>query len=357
MISSAFINNGCEDSLYNDECNTFLRYLNTCTNDITESYLDMKSKTDFIMMESEIMGEISSDKMIVLESENKNFIEKIGAKVIEITKKFAEFIGKIIDKIKDMAFRFKSNEKKMDILLKEHPELAKEKIQILCDEGGLEFNDIKSLSELDKEFDKIIKLAKEGKEDPDSLKARWRKASAKWINPDDDRVTKIKKVTGAVTGTIALVTAIAFVKKQFAKNKQDLTDANQANKEHEAMILDMMDKDDKSKVNSKSGYFTLLLAMHRERNGCYTKATQQNMSLLNRITNSIASVADKVTGSKAGKVVFGDLKTNYQKDLLHSIKKNSYTLDRKAKDSAYIKAKETEATERVKKTNKKNSLD
>lgn len=318
MISSAFINNGCEDSLYNDECNTFLNYLNECDKDITESFLDMKSKTDFITLESEIMGNISYDNMIVLESENKNFIEKIGSKIIEITKKFAEFVSSIVDKIKDIAFKFKSNEKKMDILLKEHPELAKEKIQILCDEGGLEFKDISSLSDLDKEFDKIVKLAKEGKEDPNSLKARWRKASKKWINPDDDRVTKVKKIAAAGTATLSLITAIAFIKKEFAKNKRDLTNANQANKEHEATILHMMNHDPNSKVNQNSGYFTLLLAMHRERNGCYAKATQHNMSLINRMTNSIARVADKAAGSKAGKAVFGDLKDNYMRDLVHA---------------------------------------
>ena len=196
MISVNYINNGCEGSIYNDECSLFEQYLSSCMDDIYEAYSELKSKTDFIMLESSIMGAIDEDKQLFLESENKNYIEIIGKKIIELGKKFMEMIDSLIEKVKNIGFKFKSNEKKMQLLIKKHPELAKEKIQVICDEGALDFSDIDSLAKLDKEFETILRMSKEKNVDPNTLRGRWEKAKKKFVNPDDDTATKIKKVVG-----------------------------------------------------------------------------------------------------------------------------------------------------------------
>jgi hypothetical protein len=303
--------------------------------DIYEAYADLKSKTDLIIFESSVIGEIDEDKQLVLESENKNFIEKIGEKIIEMSKKFMEMIDRLIDKVKSIGFKFKSNEKKMDLLLKQHPELAKEKIQVLCDEGGLDFSDMKSLSELDKEFEAILKMSKEKDIDPNTLKGKWEKAKKKWVGTDSDKATNVKKVAAAATAVITLGVAIHKFKPEITTWKNKLSEAKMHQKSENYKFYKHITEENPEMADK--GVIAWKLAMNRERNGLYSKAIQKHQSIFDRMINSIADGIDKVIGSKPGKVVFGDAKSSYIDDMKQASKMEK----KKTHDEEYRRRKAT----------------
>lgn len=331
MISVNYVNNGCNGSHYNDDCSSYLNYLEHCLDDIYTEYADIAVKNDILLLESSIMEEEIDN--LVLEDANKNFIEKIGAKIIEMGKKLTELINKIIDKLKSISFQFKSNEKKMNLLMKEHPELAKEKIQILCSEGQMDFSDFKSLAELDKEFEKVLRMAKEKDVDPNTIRGKWNKAMKKWFNPDDDKSTKVKKGIATAAAGIALVVAVKELPVQIAKFKNQLTELKNKNNQLDADALEAINKSFSKKVEvldqngkktykeipgnveNEMGYATLLLNINRERQGKHAQVINEHQSFITRMQNSIAKAVDKVLDSKPVKSLTGDLKANKITDL------------------------------------------
>ena len=173
MISAAYINNGCVDSFFEKAFEQYDKEVFSLMHDANNSYVELRINTDLIMLESEIMGELENSQTTILEAEGQNFVKKIGQTIISLFESFVKFVDSIVQKVKDFNFRLKSNEKKMNSLVKNHPELTKEKIQLLADEGGLDFSDFKSLAELDKEFFQIVEMSKKADVKPDSLKGRW----------------------------------------------------------------------------------------------------------------------------------------------------------------------------------------
>ena len=87
MISAAYINNGCVDSFFEKAFEQYENDVNSLISEARKSYVDLRSNTDLIMLESEIMGELENSKTAILEAEGQNFIKKIGQTIhIQITK-------------------------------------------------------------------------------------------------------------------------------------------------------------------------------------------------------------------------------------------------------------------------------
>lgn len=322
MISTAYINNGCEDSLYTDECSVFERYLATSLEDIYTEYWEMKSNVCRIMLESEIMGDITEGDRAFLESENDSFVSKVGRKIVELTNKFIELIDKLIQKVKDFSFGIKSNEKKMDTLIKEHPELTKEKIQILCDAGGLEFSDMRSLAELDKTFNQILEMSKKKDVDPKSLRGKW-DAAVKKLNSDNSSAKAIATAAKTITATIAVGVAIHEFKSKIVGAKKRLDEDRKSMVSMKAKLHERVTSETGSKVTTDSGVATTLLAMYRELLGHHEKAVQRDASILNKMSNAIAAFIDGVADSNLGKSVLGDKKGSFHKDMAYTRQKDS----------------------------------
>ena len=314
MISAAYINNGCVDSFFEKAFEQYDKEVFSLMNEANKSYVELRINTDLIMLESEIMGELENSQTAILEAEGQNFVKKIGQTIIDLFESFVKFVDSIVQKLKDFNFRLKSNEKKMNSLVKNHPELTKEKIQILADEGGLDFSDFKSLAELDKEFFKIVEMSKKADVSPDSLKGKW-EAAKKKLNMQDSTVKTIATVASAATATISLALAIKKFKGDVAESHRDAiaskTTINRAKAcAFAAISQDNPDSDNWGKAN-------VLLGIYRELQGKHQKAIQNDASVLNKMSNVIASAIDKALDSAAAISILGNTKDSIHADLLH----------------------------------------
>ena len=319
MISVNYINSGFT-SLYNDDdCYSFLKYLEESDNEIRSINVKYKMDVSRVLMERSIMGDDGSYTNF-FEAENKNFIEKIGAALIELGKKFNEMIDKMIDKIKDFAFKFKSNEKKMDMLVKQHPELGKEKIKVLCDKGGLDFSDINNMTKLNTAFEEILRASKKGDIDPASLKGKWETAKKKILGDDYEK----KGVVGAVAAVGTVLTVAVAVKKfkpEIADWKAKLNDIQSKEKVLDAEAYAAIKKDNANIENA--GYASTILAINRERKQLHAKAIGQQQSVVDKIVNSIAKGIDSLVGSNAGKAILGDKSAALRTDLTNAVDKDN----------------------------------
>ena len=309
-ISVNYINDGY-DSLFNDDVNLYESFLDECMEKVYEASAKFKIDTEEDSM-FESFSFMNTEK-VVYEEAKKSFIERIGAQIIAIGKKFVELMKKIGDKIKDVMFGIKSNEKKMNELVKRHPEIAKEKIQVLCSEGGLEFSDMKSLAQLDKAFDEIVKMAEKGDVDPNTLKGKWEKAKKKWFDSDTGKIVKAGKIIGVATATVGLALA---VKKFSGDSKKAKNIANEETLKGDRKTAELYDKIKSSKI--KEGYVSTLLAMWRENRGYHAKAMGISSSFLSRQADRIAHALDKLVGSKAAKSVIGDKELELHSQIRHA---------------------------------------
>ena len=315
MISAAYINNGCVDSFFEKAFEQYDKEVFSLMNEANNSYVELRSNTDLIMLESEIMGELENSQTAILEAEGQNFIKKIGQTIISLFESFVKFVDSIVEKFKNFNFRLKSNEKKINSLVKKHPELTKEKIQLLADEGGLDFSDFKSLAELDKEFFKIVEMSKKADVSPDSLKGKW-EAAKKKLNMQDSTVKTIATVASAATAVISLAVAIKKFKGDVAKSHRDALKSKETIRRAKAAAFGAISQDNPDSDNW--GKANVLLGIYRELQGKHQKAIQNDASILNKMSNAIASAIDKALDSAAAKSVLGDTKHSIQADLKYT---------------------------------------
>ena len=314
MISAAYINNGCVDSFFEKAFEQYENDVNSLISEARKSYVDLRSNTDLIMLESEIMGELDNSQIAILEAEGQSFVKKLGQTLISLFESFVKFVDSIVQKVKDFNFSLKSNEKKMNALVKNHPELAKEKIQLLADEGGLDFSDFKSLADLDKEFFQIVEMSKKADVKPDSLKSKW-EAAKKKLNMQDSTVKTVATVASAATAVISLVVAIKKFKGDVAKSHRDALKSKETIRRAKASAFAAISQDNPDSDNW--GKANVLLGIYRELQGKHQKAIQHDASVLNKMSNAIASAIDKALDSAAGKSILGNTKDSIHADLLH----------------------------------------
>ena len=298
MISIDYINSGhtilFDDSNY---CGEFLDYLKESEKDIASILVSHKINMSKVLMESSIMDYDYNNYNDFFENENKNFIQKIGASIIAMVKKFNEMINKAIQKIKDISFRFKSNDKKMKELIKKHPELGKEKIKILCDEGALDFSDMTSLSKLDKAFDDILEMSKKANVDPKSLKGRWEAAKEKYLGKDYKKEGKVKTIV-MVVSAVTLLAGIGTAIYKSRKEAGQAIDENQrrCDELYKNIEKDVSNNEDDFNINNQ-GITRFKLSMFWESRGLHSKAIGRHVSALDklqiRIANAIDSFVDK----------------------------------------------------------------
>ena len=330
MISANYIFNGATNEMLSDDFVACEKFLDTSLNEFDIEYMNYQTRVNTLTLECSIMNTVMDDETkLLIEDANSNIVSKLGEKLIEMGKKFIEYIEKKINEIKDKFFKYKNNEKKLAELIKKHPEMGKEKIKLMCDEGALDFSDMKSLAEMDREFMKIVKLAKEGEEDPDTLKAKWNHVKKKWIS-DDDKVTQITKVAGAATAVISLVVLVKTFGPKIAESKKKLQEEKLNQQRTNAEIMQALES---SGFKKNQGYFSTMLAMNRERQGKHMQAMGEHLNAINKLENIFASAADKVAGTKGINKMEGIQKNNtYIKDMLDKKDRDTAANQQFAKD-------------------------
>ena len=271
----------------------FNTFMETCKKDIDNMLIDFNVVEEKVTLESYIMGSVPDSMMMVYESEKKNIFTKIGEMIIELGKKFAEFIDNIIDKLKTLSFNRKADLQKLDIIIKKHPELKKDEtieIEEAFYKGALNLNDVKSLKELDKSVDEIVRLAKQKDIDPKTLKGKWEKAKKTF----EEKSEKMEKSTKGVMATIGLVIAIRTFGPSIAKAVNDLTRAKQETAETDGAILNIIRANaDQTGVDDNTGICTLLLQIKRYRNQKYAEATRDYCGVFNRLSTWLAGIVDR----------------------------------------------------------------
>lgn len=324
LIGASLLNNKITDYTYGNDFYDYFNYLESCLNDVDSSYIDYQIAENLVMTESTVMGEVNQEKTIYLEATQKSLIEKIGAAIIEMGKKFAEMINKCIEKLKDLTFKFKNNEKKMNILLKEHPELAKEKIQILCDNGGLDFSDMKSISEMNRTFNEIVKMSKDKDVDGNTLKGKWKKAMDKIYGPNDSTLDKVSKTIGVTAAAVTLGITLKTAVSKIAKSKSEL---DRIKSEDRKMSEDIYRRlRDEGIINDNTGKATALLYINRERQGKIANICKENMSVIDKAQEKIANILDKASNMKAVSKIAGNQKANFHNNMKNADSVRDYNM-------------------------------
>ena len=320
-ISVNYINRG-SDLLFNDDVNIYESFCDKYIDEVDKAMVEYKIACSddgifdtLTFMEADETN--SSDKK---EKAKKSVIEKIGAALIAMGKKFSELVQKAIQKVKDLFFKFKSNEKKMNELVKSHPELTKEKIQLLCSEGELDFDMIKSMSQLQKEFDAIMKMSEEADYKPGSMRAKWEKAKRKWFDTQDGKLIKAGKIAVAGAAVIGLAVAIKEIKPKFSKANTNFVQSEKENSEAIAKAYDNLKKNGYLK---NVGFHQEKLMIRKEMQGLHAKAIGMTTSLLSKLEMSIAKALDKIDTNADKKKLAAHIDIRNTKNRIRADKKEA----------------------------------
>ena len=303
-------------------------------NDIESCYHEIENDLDNLSyietrytMESMIYGD--STTVYLTESEKKNIFTKIGEALIKAGKIFVEAIQKIIEKIKNIGFKSKTDLEKLEELKKKNPSLVNE-IQVQFDNGALDLADIKSLKELNSAWDDIYKLSKRADVDEKTLRGKWNKAMDKF-----DKDSKSWGVVKVATATTAVVGAIVAVKTLIPKCKeaqQKATELERSNLKDQQDLLKILEKENPNA--GTWGKYRFLLEANRAKQGKTLEVCKNRVSILQTLQNKVASAIDKVTGKTASR---------YRK----SLEFNDKILSKKEEAELKTHAKKAEITSEI----------
>ena len=132
----------------------------------------------------------------------------------------------------------------------------------------------------------------------------------------DSTVKTIATVASAATAVISLAVAIKKFKGDVAKSQYNAIDSKDDIRRAKATAYDAITKDNPDSGNW--GKANVLLGIYRELQGKHQKAIQNDASVLNKMSNAIASAIDKALDSAAAKSVLGDTKHSIQADLKYT---------------------------------------
>lgn len=224
MISLAFINGEEEPIIANDPYIQFQSLLYESSCEIDNMIKSLIDKSNSIYMESEIMGSIDNEKLVVMEAEKSNVFEKLGNAVIKIFEKLSELIQSVLNKIKAFFTKDKNELDKIDELLKKHPQL-KDEIIVAWKQGDLKVADAKSLKEMDDAFNELIKMANDNSVDPNTFQGKVNEFKKKFEHIDESTTVKVANSVNTVIKAVSAVVAISFLFKESKKRLIDLNDS------------------------------------------------------------------------------------------------------------------------------------
>ena len=337
-ISNNYVNRGY-DVLFNDDVTIFENYCDSCMNKVYQAAAEFKASADTSIFESLSFYKSNLLDDVVFEDAEKakkNFFEKLGAQIVAMFKKFIELIDRAINKVKDFIFSTRDNEKKLNALIKKHPELAKEKIQIMCSEGALDFSEMKSLAQLDKEFDAIIKMSEKADVDPNTIKGKWEKAKEKWLNSEDGKLVKAGKVAGGVAAVISLGLLAAKIIPEMTKGKAEFDERRKKALVSKAESLERLEQASRFQ-NVDHGKAIMEVSIRREQMGLWAQAIGLYESRFQKIVDAVARAVDRFSDRN------GDKAAAYRANLNHALNTARDNEIRQAARSEYGKRLGTDA--------------
>ena len=211
MISLSFINGEYEYLPASDELLALENVMQTVSDEVDNCIVSYLNTREDYLFESKIFGSLDEEKTVLLEAGKDSVFKKIGEAILALIKKFTDAAKKVVEKIKELGFKSKTDTEKLDKLLKQRPEL---KDEVICayKSGDLNVADARSLKELDKAFDEIVKMSKQKDVKPDTLRGKVEAMKKKFANPEDTTLVKTAKATAVVVGAaVAVVTFKKYV--------------------------------------------------------------------------------------------------------------------------------------------------
>jgi hypothetical protein len=225
-------------------------------------------------------------------------------------------IDKIIQKIKDIGFSHKSDEKKLDELCKKNPDLRNQ-IVAAYKEGDLKVADMKTLTQMDKEFKDIMDAAKKAEVDPKSLRGRVDKFKEKWNDIDK---SKLVKTATALTTVITAVGAAFVFKKHVLDAKKATSDMRKVAQEDYDKYMqtyeDLKKQGEKDGTNYLSENMTkaqITQNLYSFQMGQVSKLVREEDATTNKLSDKIKAFIDK--HSKGGSS--SEMLSNLEKDSAH----------------------------------------
>lgn len=293
MISREYVSGN--SSMMDVDCNRFSAFLEKAGRDIDAivGAVAMESYRDSFLGDLMLEAKPNAQPAQQAASAKKGFFARIGEKVVEMYEKFCAFMDRLITNIKSIGFSKKSDVQKLEILIRQHPEL-KDRAIAAVDSGALELKDISNLKELNAAFDEIMKMDA----DPDTLKGKWQKAKRKFENADKSALVK---GAAAVTTVVTAVVAVRTLSSKLAKSDKEYKDIQKnvrAQKDRIYAELNSHQNTD-SPVTDKTGPWTTRLAIWRELQGISAAAATKNATALESIGNGIAKFLDAFSSDAA----------------------------------------------------------
>lgn len=190
-----------------------------------ESAFDEIGYADKKLAYEQEFGNATSDDFEAYTESVSSALDSVGKKIIEIIERVRKFVTDQITKVKEIAWKNKDTEAKIEKLLKSRPDIDISKAGTFeAREYKININDFKDLSTFIKECDAVMAAIEKGKVDPDSLKGRIDKAKQK-LDDASETIIKIGKVAGAVTAIVGVAAAFRKYKKDNEKSMEQLVDA------------------------------------------------------------------------------------------------------------------------------------
>lgn len=152
---------------------------------------DISKKRDMFLF----MNESTEDLDLYMESEDRNFFQKIGDAIITLVNKFCSFVDTIIEKATSL-FRTKKNTSSEIEAMKNHPELAESFMNGIKD-GSIKYSDYENIDEMLDTAEKIIKELDSGKIDKETGIQKFNKMVTKFNDNLKPSTELLHTVSGA----------------------------------------------------------------------------------------------------------------------------------------------------------------
>ena len=294
---------------------------------------DALSYYDRQMRDAVLFNEGALEQELIMEGV-KDAFSSIGEKIIKIINRVKKFISDTFQKFKTAAWEKKDDAKKLKMLSKKDPELAK-RATIAVKEGNLKLNDFKDLSTFYKEIDSVLDQIEKGDVDPNSLKGKINSAKEKF-----DSGAKTLAVVAGVAGSVLTIYKFAqlFKNKSNENNRtlEQMRDAAevQANKmQRMASAIHTAPADDREfqALRRKASVLSYATAQYEQvTNGAISRRTKMKYAL-NKTLDSAISIFGKVNNtvhSDAVDSALGDIKTERQRNM-RNIKDYQNSIDKR----------------------------
>ena len=195
---------------------------------------------------------------------------------------------------------------------------------------------MKSLAQLDKEFDAIMKMSEKADVDPNTIKGKWEKAKEKWLNSEDGKLVKAGKVAGGVAAVISLGLLAAKIIPEMTKGKAEFDERRKKALVSKAESLERLEQASRFQ-NVDHGKAIMEVSIRREQMGLWAQAIGLYESRFQKIVDAVARAVDRFSDRN------GDKAAAYRANLNHALNTARDNEIRQAARSEYGKRLGTDA--------------